>query len=72
MIPMITSVKFSLTTGMFPNQNPARTQIDTHAALPETLYRRKRRYGMLPMPATNGANVLTIGTKRAIKIVLPP
>ena len=27
---------------------------------------------MPPMPATNGAKVRTIGTKRAMMIVLPP
>ncbi len=44
----------------------------THATAPITLKDRKRRYCILPMPATNGANVRTIGMKRAMMIVLPP
>lgn len=34
-------------------------------AAPTTLYNAKRPYGMLPTPATKGANVRTMGTNRA-------
>ena len=35
-------------------------------------WKTKRAYRMRPMPATNGANVRTIGTKRAMTMVCGP
>jgi hypothetical protein len=40
--------------------------------LPETLKATKRACGIEPTPASTGAKVRTIGTKRAIMTVFPP
>src|SRR5262249_36966120 len=71
-IATMTDSKWSFTNSKSAKKRPAKTQISTQAAPPTTLYAKKRRYRILPMPATNGANVRTIGTNRARMIALPP
>ena len=57
---------------MFPKKYPISVKPTTHNTAPITLYVMKIEYPIRPIPATKGANVLTIGTKRAITIVLEP
>eukprot|EP00879_Flechtneria_rotunda_P020938 GHRR01022047.1.p1 GENE.GHRR01022047.1~~GHRR01022047.1.p1 ORF type:complete len:131 (-),score=18.75 GHRR01022047.1:475-867(-) len=71
-IPKTTSVKLCCTTGRLPKKYPAPRNSSVHSSAPPTLYMANLLYDMLPMPATNGANVRTMGTKRASTTVLPP
>ena len=69
---MISSVKFCLACGMLPKKYPTKTKPAIHAMPPTTLCIRNRRYVMLPMPATKGAQFLVNGMNRAMTIVIPP
>ena len=64
--------KLFFTHSIFPNKYPAKQIPTTHKNAPTTLYVRNVLYDILPIPATKGAKVLTIGTKRAITIVFEP
>ncbi len=67
-IPKITISKFSFTKVKFPKKYPRNVRPNTHANPPMILNRKNVKYFILPSPATKGANVLTIGTNRAITI----
>ena len=65
-------VKFFLIRGIFPKKYPANENRVTHKIFPRMLKEKKRRYLIVPTPATKGANVRMIGMKRAITSVFPP
>ena len=66
------SLRLFCTISNPPTKKPRKVKIHTHAIPPMTLNERKCLYVILPIPATKGANVRTIGTKRARIIVFPP
>jgi hypothetical protein len=68
----IANVKFFLIIGMFPKKYPASENRVTQRIFPKMLKEKKRRYLIVPTPATNGANVRMIGMNRAIMSVFPP
>jgi hypothetical protein len=72
MMATITTWKLRLTAGICPKEWPATRKQSTQVSAPVTFQVTKWRYDMRPIPATKGAKVRTIGTKRARKIVLPP
>ena len=67
----ITTSKFSQTIEILPKKNPRILIIDVRRNTPVTLNGAKLEYFIIPTPATKGANVRTIGTKRAKTIVFP-
>jgi hypothetical protein len=71
-MPRTTAEKLSRTTGSVPNAAPATVSDPTHSAAPAQLNAVKVGHGMRATPATNGANVRTIGTKRASTTVRGP
>ena len=71
-IIIITIVRFSFIKGILPKKYPAKRKIVTQAIPPIILKLKNFPYFIAPMPATKGANVLTIGTNLARIIVLAP
>ena len=55
-----------------PRKNPPSVVLSTQPTPPITLNARNRRYAIRPTPATVGAKVRMIGTKRAMTIVFAP
>ena len=72
MIPITTMVKLFFTNELLANKYPAKQKAFTQRMFPTKLKEKNRIYFIVPTPATKGANVLKIGIKRAIIIVLPP
>ena len=72
MMTKITIEKFSFIIGILPKKKPAMQHVKTHKIPPKKLYVTKCLVSIFPIPATKGAKVLTIGTNRAITIVLAP
>jgi hypothetical protein len=55
-----------------PNSAPATVRLTPHSTAPPALYAEKDPYGMAATPATKGAKVRTMGTKRARTTARPP
>ncbi|GHV21569.1 hypothetical protein FACS1894176_06630 [Bacteroidia bacterium] len=64
-IARIINEKLSLTNSTFPKKYPTQTKRDVQANPPITLYEKNFPYFIFPTPATNGANVRTMGTNLA-------
>ncbi len=72
MMPSTITSKRFFTNGSCPRNQPAGRINPTQATAPTTLKNMNRERFIAPMPATKGANVRMIGTKRAMMIVAPP
>jgi hypothetical protein len=59
------SPMFSRTAGMSPKNAPATTKAPHQRTAPAAVARRKPVRGISPIPAANGANERTKGTKKA-------
>jgi tRNA(His) 5'-end guanylyltransferase len=71
-IPSTTFSKLFFTRGICPKKYPASVRGTIHKNAHMILYAMNDLYGISLTPATKGAIVLTIGTKRAITILFFP
>jgi hypothetical protein len=71
-IPIMMYSKLFLTHSLLPRTYPRNIKLTTQANEPTTLYKLNLALSIFTIPATIGANVRTIGKKRAITIAKPP
>ena len=69
-MPMVTRKKFFWITSQVPSQYPATRKRVTQTIPPRMLYNQNFKKFILPIPATNGAKVRTMGMNLARMMVL--